>query len=55
MREIYEKNCQELFENVLGIEKTIVAYSRPNNMRDLLQSAKQYEKEGKEASTFFRG
>ena len=55
VREIYNKHCGELFEKILGVKKTTAAYSRPENLRDILQSAKLYEKEGKEASTFYRG
>ena len=40
VREICKKHCGELFENISGTKKTIVAYSRPENLRDMLQSAK---------------
>ena len=53
IRELYEKYCAEQFEQVLGIKRTIVAYSRPRNLRDLLQSAKLYQMRGKEVSTFY--
>ena len=48
VRELYAENCEEVFRRTLGIERAIVAYSRPRNLRDLLQSAKLREKEGSE-------
>ena len=58
IRELWNKNCVELLsktvaEGGLGIEKTIIAYSRPKNLKDVLQSAKLYQHPGKEVSTFF--
>ena len=55
IREIYSKHCEEIFESILGIKRTIVAYSRPRNLRDLLQNAKLYEQKGSEVSTFLGG
>ena len=58
IRELWNKNCGELLsktvaEGGLGIEKTIIAYSRPKNLKDVLQSAKLYQHPGKEVSTYF--
>ena len=39
----------------LGIKRTIVAFHRPPNLRDLLQSSKLNEVEGSEVSTYFGG
>ena len=58
IRELWNKNCGELLsktvaEGGLGIEKTIIAYSRPKNLKDVLQSAKLHQHPGKEVSTYF--
>ena len=37
----------------LATDRVIVAYSRPPNLRDLLQSAKLQHIEGEEVSTYF--
>ena len=55
IREIYSQHCAEKFESILGIQRTIVAYSNPPNLRDLLQSAKLFEQKGSEVSTFLGG
>ena len=39
----------------LGIERTIVAFHRPPNLRDLLQSSILRQVEGSEVSTYFGG
>ena len=57
IREIWNETCSLLEQDVsdggLGIKRMICAYSRPKNLRDLLQSAKLRELEGHEASTYF--
>ena len=55
IRDLYSQHCEEIFDNVLGIKRTIVAYSKPRNLRDLLQNAKLYEQKGSEVSTFLGG
>ena len=55
IRELYLEHCANEFENFLGIRRTIVAYSRPKNLRDILKSAKLYERSGSKVSTFLGG
>ena len=60
VRKLFEEHCgdilsKDLDDGGLEIERAIVAYSRPPNMRDLLQSAKLLEEDGKEVSTYFGG
>ena len=55
---LWQKHCGDLLskkvsEGGLGIEKTIIAYSRPKNLKDVLQSAKLHQHPGKEVSTVF--
>ena len=57
VRDLWAENCALLERSVdeggLGIEHMICAYSRPQNLRDLLQKAKLYQLESKEVSTYF--
>jgi len=57
VRDLWNENCALLERSVdeggLGIEHMICAYSRPRNLRDLLQKAKLYQLESKEVSTYF--
>ena len=57
VRKIWNETCALLEKNVqaggLGIEQMICAYSRPRNLKDLLQTAKLKELTGHEASTYF--
>ena len=57
IRSIWNETCSLLEQDVsdggLGIKRMICAYSKPKNLRDLLQSAKLRELEGHEASTYF--
>ena len=58
MRKHYDETLGEVLtrdinDGGLAIERAIIAYSRPPNLRDLLQSSKLIEEEGKEVSTFF--
>ena len=60
IRKHYQETCGELFASDLNggglaIKRSIIAYSRPLNLRDLLQSAKLIEEEGNEVLTFFGG
>ena len=54
---IWNETCSLLKQDVsdggLGIKRMICTYSKPKNLRDLLQSAKLRELEGHEASTYF--
>ena len=57
VRDLWNENCALLERSVdeggLGIEHMICAYSRPPNLRDLLQKEKLYQLESKEVSTYF--
>ena len=58
IRKLWHKHCGDLLsktitEGGLGIEKTVIAYSRPKNLKDVLQSAKLHQHPGKEVSTYF--
>ena len=46
---------RKVSEGGIGMERAIVAYSRPRNLRDLLQSAKVHVAPGAEVSTYFLG
>ena len=57
-RETWDESCMDLLSRPtnkggLGIKKTIIAYSRPRNIRERMQKAKLHQHPGKEASTFF--
>ena len=39
----------------LGIKKSIIAYSRPQNIREMTQKAKLHQHSEKKVSTFFEG
>ena len=53
IRQIYYSTCGELLESRLDIKQMTVAYSRPNNVRDVLVRAKLHQAPGHEASTYF--
>ena len=58
LREIWDECCMGLLskkanEGGLGIKKTIIAYSRPRNIREMTQKTKLHQHPGKEVSTFF--
>ena len=59
IRAIWNETCsllkQDVSDGSLGIKQMIRAYSKPKNLRDLLQSAKLRELEGHKASTYFKG
>ena len=55
IRETYSQHCAEKFESILVIQRTIVAFSNPPNLRDLLQNAKLFEQKGSKVSTFLGG
>ena len=59
VRELFSETCVPLFtreikDGGIEIKRIIVAYSRPRNLRDLLQKAKVYQAKGGEVSTYFR-
>ena len=57
VRKIWDETCNLLEKDVkdggLAIERVICAYSRPKNLRDLLQKAKLRENEDHKASSYF--
>ena len=55
VRSIYNNICKELFEDVLDIKQTTIAYSRPKNLKDVLTKAKLHQAPGREASKFYSG
>ena len=59
VQEIWNETCGLLEESIseggLGIKRVICAYSRPRNLRDLLQRAQLHQHPDQKASTYFRG
>ena len=57
VRELWDETCPVLEKDTvdggLGIKKVICAYSRPRNLKDLLQSAKLKETNDHKASSYF--
>ena len=53
LRKLYQCHFEDIFDNTLGIKRTIVAYHQPHNLRDLLQNVKLLQKSGNEVSTYF--
>ena len=57
VRKIWADTCSlleaEKKDGGLGIKRVICAYSRPRNLRDLLQSTKLHELANHEVSTYF--
>ena len=54
VREIYNSTCREVFEE-MGIKKFIIAYSRSNNIKELMTRAKLHQAPGHEASKYYTG
>ena len=54
VREIYDSTCREVFEG-FGIKRFITAYSRSNNIKDLVTRAKLHQAPGCEASKYYLG
>lgn len=55
VRAIYDFTCKDTFENILGIQQTTIAYSRPQNIKDLLTKAKLHEAPGKQINKYYTG
>ena len=55
VRLLYDTYCKQIFEDVLDIKQTTVAYSRPKNIRELVTKAKLHQAPGREASKFYSG
>ncbi|KAL7518397.1 hypothetical protein ACHAWF_000189 [Thalassiosira exigua] len=54
-RTLYDLHCRDLFEDLLNVKKTTVAYSRPKNIRDMVTKAKLHQAPGGEAIKFYLG
>ena len=54
MREIDDSTCREVFEE-MGIKKFVIAYSRSNNIKELMTRAKLHQPPGHEASKYYTG
>ena len=54
VREIYDSTCREVFEE-MGIKKFVIAYSRSNNIKELMTRAKLHQAPGHEASKYYTG
>ena len=55
VRAIFNHYCQELFKDRLDITQSIVAYSRPPNIKDTVTKAKLHQAPGRNASKFYSG
>jgi len=55
VRAIYNNTCGELLKEDLDICNTIIAYSRPPNLKDMITKAKLHQAPGKEASKYYSG
>ena len=59
VREIWNDTMEllekDISEGGLGIKRVIFAYSRPRNLKDLLQRAKLYQNKDHKASSYFLG
>ena len=55
IRDIYDRHCQQLFEESLGIQQFTIAYSRPPNIHDTLTKAKLHQAKDKPASLYYSG
>jgi len=55
VRAIYNHHCKELFEQRLDITQSIIAYSRPPNIKDTVTKAKLHQAPGRNASKFYSG
>ena len=52
VRQIYQEVCGEYFRDHLDSRRQIIAYFRPENIRDITTSSKLYQAPGREVSTF---
>ena len=51
VRLLYDEHLDDHFSNTLGVERAIVAYSRPKNIGDYVTQAKLHQTPGNTAST----
>jgi len=55
IRAIYNHHCSELLRDRMGITRTIIAYSRPPNIKDTVTKAKLHQAPGRNASQYYSG
>ncbi|KAL7523111.1 hypothetical protein ACHAXR_000029 [Thalassiosira sp. AJA248-18] len=55
IRSIYNSTLQEIVSEVLKINKLVVAYSKPPNLKETVTKAKLHQAPGREASKFYSG
>jgi hypothetical protein len=55
VRSLYEIHCREKFETILGIKQLTVAYSRSNNIRDMVTKAKLHQAPGQKRVNIIGG
>ena len=51
LRDLYDEHCSELFQEIMGVEPPIIAYSRQRNVGDYVTQAKLHEAPGRTASS----
>ena len=51
IQELYQEHCGDLFQEEMGIDRPVIAYSRPPNIGDYVTQAKLHQAPGKTAST----
>ena len=55
IQRLYKSHCAELFKATLGIDRLVIAYSRPRNISELCTKAKLHQVPGREVSKYVRG
>jgi hypothetical protein len=55
IRSIYNSTLQEIVNKTLDINKLVIAYSKPPNIKDALTKAKLHQAPGRNASTYYSG
>jgi hypothetical protein len=51
IRILWDKYCREVFQEEIGIERAIIAYSRPRNIGEYVTQAKLHQASGETSST----
>ena len=55
VRAFYDAYCKPVLESTLGIQKFTIAYSRTNDLKDILTQAKLNQKPRNPASKYYSG
>jgi hypothetical protein len=50
IRYLWDKHCREVFQEQIGIERAIIAYSRPRNIGEYVTQAKLHQAPGETSS-----